>query len=322
MLAREADSLYWMNRYLERAEFSARLVSLQVQRLPMGSADEIARGWQLLFASLGADPSKSVLPGGLEDDDYLFADGYTLTDLLTFETGNSGSILNSMTAARENAREVRSSIGPRLWSSLNREYLKLRETRLVDVWKREPELLYRDIAEGVERFHGVCDTSMRHGEAWSFLQLGKYVERAQLVGSLLAAHCGGPAAAGRDDAEWPTLLRACNALEAYGHEYGGAFEEGNVLQLLVHEAELPFSLRFCLQRLHSGIGIIDPTPPGDSRPAPFAILRRLDDLLDRYAQASSGSGPPDSGGLAPACRLFREFHDALERSYVYYPVNA
>ena len=57
MLTRVADSLYWMNRYLERAEFSARLVSLQVQRLPMGSADEIARGWQLLLAGLGADPS-------------------------------------------------------------------------------------------------------------------------------------------------------------------------------------------------------------------------------------------------------------------------
>ena len=322
MLARVADSLYWMNRYLERAEFSARLVSLQVQRLPVGSADEIARGWQLLFAGLGADPSEFVLPGALEDDDYLFADGYTLTDLLTFETGNPGSILNCMTAARENAREVRSSIGPRIWSCLNREYLKLRETRLVDVWKREPELLYRDIAEGVERFHGVCDTSMRHGEAWSFMQLGKYVERAQLVGSLLAAHCGGTQASDQDDAEWPVLLRACNAFEAYGHEYGGAFEQGNILQLLVHEAELPFSLRFCLQRLHSGLDVIDPAPPGESRPTPFAILHRLDDLLDSYAEASSGNEPPDSGGLAPVCRQFREFHDALERSYVYYPVNA
>lgn len=322
MLARVADSLYWMNRYLERTEFSARLVSLQVQRLPVGSAAEIAKGWQLLFAGLGADPSEFVPPGSLEDDDYLFADGYTLTDLLTFETGNPASMLNCMTAARENAREVRSSIGPRIWSSLNREYLALRRTRLVDVWKREPELLYRDIAEGIERFHGVCDTSMRHGEEWCFMQLGKYVERAQLVGSLLAAHCGEGSAYAHGDAEWPVLLRSCNAFEAYGHEYGGAFEEGNVLQLLVHEPELPFSLRFCLERLHSGLSVIDPAPPGESRPPPFAILHRLDDLFDRYAESPADNEPPDSRSLGPIRLQFREFHDALERSYVYYPVNA
>ena len=322
MLARVADSLYWMNRYLERTEFSARLVSLQVQRLPVGSADEVARGWQLLFAGLGANPSEFVLPGVLEDDDYLFADGYTLTDLLTFETGNPGSILNCLTAARENAREVRSSIGPRIWSSLNREYLTLGGTRLVDVWKREPELLYRDIAEGVERFHGVCEVSMRHGEEWSFMQLGKYVERAQLVGSLLAAHCGTTAAADPDDANWPMLLRACNAFEAYGHEYGGAFDEGNVLQLLVHHCELPFSLRFCLQRLQAGLNVIDPAATGESRAAPLSVLEALDGLLDGHAQAPAGCQPPDSGGLGPIRRQFREFHDALERSYVYYPANA
>ena len=322
MLARVADSLYWMNRYLERTEFSARLVSLQVQRLPVGSADEVARGWQLLFAGLGANPSEFVLPGVLEDDDYLFADGYTLTDLLTFETGNPGSILNCLTAARENAREVRSSVGPRIWSSLNREYLKLRGTRLVDVWKREPELLYRDIAEGVERFHGICEVSLRHGEEWSFMQLGKYVERAQLVGSLLEAHCTGTAPADPEDAEWPVLLRACNALEAYGHEYGGAFEESNILQLLAHHRELPFSLRFCLQRLQAGLEVIDPAANRESRPEPFSILDRIDVLLHSHAQAPGRGEAPDSGGLAPICRQFREFHDALERSYVYYPANA
>ena len=329
MLARMADSLYWMNRYLERAEFSARLVSLQVQRLPVGSAAEIARGWQLLFAGLGADPREFVAADTLEDDDYLFADGYTLTDLLTFEAGNPGSILNCMTAARENAREVRSSIGPRIWSSLNREYLKLRETTLVEVWKREPELLYRDIAEGIERFHGVCDTSMRHGEEWSFMQLGKYVERAQLVASLLAAHRGetrglapGAEPGMRDEPDWPLLLHACNAFEAYGREYGGAFEEGKVVRLLAQDAELPFSLRFCLQRLREGVNVIGPPAPHETRPGPSDVLGRLGALLDGHADPAFGAQTPGSGGLAPLGRRFREFHDALERSYVYYPANA
>lgn len=322
MLARVADCLYWMNRYLERAEFSARLVGLQVQRLPVGSAAEIARGWQLLFLGLGTAPPRLESLGSLEDDDYLFADGYTLTDLVTFETGNPASIVNCLTAARENARQVRSTIGPGIWSSLNREYLKLRQTRLVEIWKQEPELLFRDIAEGVQRFHGICDTAMRHGEQWCFLQLGKYVERAQRVGALVAAHCCEDAAGESDAGDWPTLLRACHAFEAYGHEYGGVFEKRNILNLLIREPELPYSLRFCLQRLRASLRVVDPAPLDDFPPRPFVILNRLGDLLGPHGSAAADDLPRDQGALPRTSRLFGEFHDALERSYVYYPADA
>lgn len=322
MLAREADCLYWMTRYLERTAFSARLVSLQVQRLPVGSAAEIARGWQLLFAGLGTDPSNFESLGNLEDDDFLFADGYMLTDILTFEAGDPASILNCLTAARENAREVRSTIGPGIWSSLNRQYLALRQTRLVDVWNREPELLYRDIAEGVQQFHGICDTAMRHGEEWSFMQLGKYVERAQLVGSMLAAHCGAARAHEHGDGEWPVLLRGCNAFEAYGHEYGGAFGESNILKLLAHDGELPYSLRFCLARLRSSLDAVGPAPDDEFGTGPSAVLNRLDGLLAGHARAAAGTKPLSFTDLAPVGGLLLEFHDALERVYVYYPADA
>ena len=132
---------------------------------------------------------------------------------------------------------------------------------------REPELLYRDIAEGVQRFHGICDTLMRHGEEWSFMQLGKYVERAQLVGSMLAAHRGDAAAHEHDDGEWPV-------------------------------------------------------PLDDFLPRPYVILNRLDDLLDGHAEAPPGNQPLNFRDLSPIGRQFREFHDVLERSYVYYPADA
>ncbi len=322
MLARVADSLYWMTRYLERTAFSARLLGLQLQRLPVASAAEVARGWQLLFAGLGTDPSEFESLGDLEDDDFLFADGYLLTDILTFETGEPASILNCLTAARENAREVRSTIGPGIWSSLNRQYLTLRGTRLVDVWNREPELLYRDLAEGVQQFYGICDSAMRHGEAWSFMQLGKHVERSQRVASMLLAHCGAARAEVHGDGEWPVLLRACNAFEAYGHEYGGTFEEGGILKLLVHDARLPHSLCFCLGRMRANLEAFGAAPAGALQTEPLAVLNRLDELLDGQARAASGAGRLELQDLPQVTGLLREFHDALERSYVYYPADA
>ena len=313
MLARVADSLYWMARYLERAEFTARLVGLQIQRLPVGTAVEVAAGWRLLFAGIGNDPPESESLGNMEDDDFLFVDGYTLTDILTFEEGNPAAIANCLAAARENAREVRSAIGAAIWSSLNREYLALRRTRLVEIWKREPELLYRDVAEGIQRFHGICDSSMRRGTAWSFMQLGRYVERAQLVVSMLVAHCGD--AAGREHGgEWPVLLRACNAFEAYGREYGVAFEESAVLGLLLHEDDLPYSLRFCLARLGANLNVIGPAPSAELGAAPFDILSRLDEQF-RDGAPATGRLLSTSGDLRQVGELFRTLHDALEVSY-------
>ena len=316
MLARVADSLYWMARYLERAEFTARLVGLQIQRLPVGTATEVAAGWRLLFAGIGNDPPESESLGNMEDDDFLFVDGYTLTDILTFEKGNPAAIANCLSAARENAREVRSAIGPGIWSSINREYLELRRTRLVEIWKREPELLYRDVAEGIQRFHGICDATMRRGNEWCFMQLGRYVERAQLVVSTLVAHCG-DAATREHGGDWPVLLRACNAFEAYGRECGAVLEGDAVLRLLVHEGDLPYSLRFSFERLRDNLDAIGPAPSDAAGPGPFEILTRLDAQIRDCAQQAGDGRRPESGGLALVGELFRTFHDALEGTYAF-----
>ena len=316
VLARVADSLYWMARYLERAEFTARLVALQIQRLPVGTAAEIAAGWRLLFAGIGNDPPESELLGNMEDDDFLFVDGYTLTDILTFEKGNPAAIANCLAIARENAREVRSAIGPGIWSSINREYLELRRTRLVEIWSREPELLYRDVTEAIERFHGICDASMRRGSEWCFMQLGRYVERAQLVVSMLVAHCG-DAAARENGGEWPVLLRACNAFEAYGRDCGTVFEENAVVGLLVHEGDLPYALRFCVERLRDNLHVIGPAPSDAPGTGPFETLRRLDDQFDAGARTAGNRQPVASSDLLLLGELFRTFHVALEGSYAF-----
>ena len=134
MLARVADSFYWMNRYLERVEYVARLIGLQLERLPASPARDIAEGWRRLCRSLGTQPpGADTYSGAADEDDFLFADGCTLADYLTFEAANPNSIMFCLTAARENARQVRDAISSAIWSSLNREYLRLQEIALVDV---------------------------------------------------------------------------------------------------------------------------------------------------------------------------------------------
>lgn len=321
MLARVADSLYWMSRYLERVEFSARLVGLQLQRLPVNSAREIAEGWSLVFRCLSAQPPGAESFGEAEDDDYLFADGYALTDFLTFEASNPSSILASFHGARENARQVRDCLSAALWTCLNRTYLGLRGTALVDEWTKEPERFYADIVEGVQQFDGICQGTLQRGDHWRFMQLGKYVERAQLVATTLLAHSRGPLSSGTDGGgeRWTNALRACNALEAYGRTHGGDVNASDALALLVCDAAQPHSLGFAAQRLWEVLEAVDPPLSGRSRAAPFAALDRISDLLSRCV----GAPMPDQQALvAEILESYRDFHGLLEREYVYYPVHA
>ena len=318
MLARVADSLYWMSRYLERVEFSARLVGLQLQRLPVNSAQEIAEGWSLVFRCLGAQPPGSETFGEAEDDDYLFADGYALTDVLTFEASNPSSILASFHAARENARQVRDCLSAALWTCLNRSYLDLRGTALVEEWNQEPERLYIGLVEAVQQFDGICQGTLRRGDHWRFMQLGKYVERAQRVAATLLAHGRNPLSGGAEDTgeRWTNALRACAALEAYGRTHGGEVNGSAALALLVCDPALPHSLGFAAERLQESLEAVDPPLSGRPRAAPFAALDRISGRLSACAGAPM---TVQQQHLVDIHALFRDFHGLLEREYVYYP---
>lgn len=321
MLARVADSLFWMSRYLERVEFSARLVGLQLQRLPVNSAHEIAEGWSLVFRCLSAHPPGAESFGEAEDDDYLFADGYALTDFLTFEASNPSSILASLHAARENARQVRDTLSAALWTCLNRTYLGLRGTALVDEWTKEPERFYAGIVEGVQQFDGISHGTLQRGDHWRFMQLGKYVERAQLVATTLLAHCRGPLPSGADGGgeRWTNALRACNALEAYGRTHGGDVKGSDALALLICDPAQPHSLGFAAQRLQESLEAVDPPLSGRPRAAPFAALDRISGLLSRCVGAPM---PVQQALLVEILESYRNFHGLLEREYVYYPGHA
>ena len=135
-------------------------------------------------------------------------------------------------------------------------------------------------------------------------------------------HCQQSAGSHIDDGDWPLLLRACNAFAAYGHKFGGALDRGNIVDLLVAEADLPYSLRYVLRRLRACLAVVGPAPDEDLPAQPFVVLKQLDDLLGSRPAASPTSQSRELHELAQLGRLLREFHDALEQSYVYYPADA
>ncbi len=321
ILARVADSLYWMNRYLERVEHTARSLGLQLEYLPSSPVQEIASGWRRLFSSLDARPPGADIYGGPEDeDDFFFADGYTLTDYLTFDTTNPTSIVFCLTAARENARQVRDAIGNGIWSSLNRAYLRLRDTSLVDIWSREPVMLYRDIVEMVQLFDGVCASSMRRDAGWHFMRLGRFIERAQLIGSLLAAHSANVKDMAEEESDWAGLLRNCNAFEAYCHLHGAQVGREQALGFLVYDVELPYALRFAVTQVRSSLEAVDPPVRGRLPAEPYEIVGRLDSALSHQMVnlTDDGGGWYDLADLVILCR---NFHEALEQTYVSYPTD-
>ena len=319
MLARVADSFYWMNRYLERVEYIARLIGLQLERLPSSPARDVADGWRRLFRSLNARPPGADTYGGAEDeDDFLFADGYTLTDYLTFEAANPSSIMFCLSAARENARQVRDAISNAIWSSLNREYLRLRDMTLVDVWRRDPALLYRDIIQAVQLFDGICASSMRRDTGWHFMRLGRFIERLQLVGSLLEAHCAAVRDPVDEKNDWVGLLWACDAFEASCQLHGAQIQEEKVLTFLVYDADLPHALCFAVNEIRHSLEMMDPPSAGQISTTPHETAARLAALLSRQATCLA-AGEEGRDALSRLVVLCRECHATLERTYMSCP---
>ncbi len=321
MLARVADSFYWMNRYLERVEYMARLIGLQLERLPASPARDIAEGWRRLFRSLGTQPpGADTYSSAADEDDFLFADGYTLTDYLTFEAANPNSIMVCLTAARKNARQVRDAVSSAIWSSLNREYLRLQEFALLDVWRRDPAMLYRDVIQAVQLFDGICASSMRQDTGWHFMRLGRFIERVQLVGSLLEAHCATTKDPAEGKGDWVGLLWACDAFEAYCQLHGAQIREEKVLDFLVYDAGLPHALCFAVNGIRGSLEAIDPPAAGRISAAPHEMASRLASILSRPT-TSLAVGDKGRNTLNDQVTLCRVCHETLERTYMSCPTE-
>ena len=282
MLSRSAQGLYWMGRYLERAGHLCRLLQLQVEALVDRPALEIHFGWRRIYAVLDREPPFGSDFEVDESDDFTLADSYTLAGDLTFERSNSESIRACFAFGRENARQMRHCISGEMWTCLNLAWLRIRDLEIEDIWKVSPENFYVGTTREIDTFVGVADATMYRDEGWRFMQVGRFIERTQLLVALLLAQLDtGRALGAASDSGWTSLLRACQAFDAYKRSYSVEVRPDRVLELLVADPQLPGSLHRSLEALASELDAIGPGPDATAGAAAERLAGRLCALI-RY----------------------------------------
>ena len=302
MLARSAEGLYWLGRHIERTEDLCRLLREQMGALVDRPVREINSGWRRIYGTLHRQPPGPALGVAESDDDYALADSYTLADDVTFERSNPGSILNSFSNGRENARQMRHCISAEMWTCLNLAWLRLGTRHIEDIWKAAPEEFYADLAREMNLFAGVVDTTLYRDDGWRFLQLGRLVERVQFTIALLLAHLDGVRSyAEAPDSEWSSLLRVCLGFDTYKRNYGVEMRPARVLDLLVDDSRLPRSLCRAVDEAAETLGAIalGPGPSGAARRragdlasaihAPWPGTPSLEDHAGRLQRLAEGS---------------------------------
>lgn len=317
MLSRVADSLYWMSRYLERTEHTARLLDLNLSLLDQ-SKEGTEQRWQWLMASLRANAPES-LP----------CDAYCLTDHLTFNLRHPDSLVACITAARENARQVREQISSEMWERLNQLYLRARQTQMKDIYA-QPHEFYRPIKEGSHLFQGLTDSTMNHGEGWHFIQLGRFIERAGATATLLDVHWSalqdsnesneGGLGGGTDYISWVALLKSCTAFEAYCQAYTADLRPERIAEFLLLNAESPRSVRFAADGIEASLQAIAKAA-GKSRTGRAERLAGKLRASLGYAQMDEIIADDLHGFLKDIQRQCSLIHNAVLQQYIAYPVE-
>jgi uncharacterized alpha-E superfamily protein len=255
MLSRVAHSLYWMARYIERAENIARLVDVNLQLLlDLRDLDEerLAKHWLPIIQSTGDEMDFFKL--------HPRATGHAVTEFLVFQAENPNSIVQSICSARENARMVRDQLTLELWEELNRLYLFVRSPYARDVWRRSPSEFFQEIKSGSLHLVGIARSTMVRDEGWWFVQTGQFLERGDKTTRILDVRYetlpehGAPKGVNQAEAlEWAAVLRSCSAWDAYKSIYGSEVQPQSVAEFLLLNANFPRSLRFCVVELNRAL---------------------------------------------------------------------
>lgn len=277
MLSRIAESLYWIGRYVERAEDTARITDVNYHHtLEMGAlADAPERRrqhWEALLTIVGDRERFAAWHDEANEE--------TVPHYLVFDATNPHSVVSCIARARENARMMRHQIASEMWEVLNRFYLELQHKQEVGdtpVGAENAHQFYRWVIEFSHLFQGITDSTMPREEGWYFLQAGKFLERAEKTARaldvkyhLLAADALAEAARGAERVglggasdgvpgdwhQWLAVLRSMSAYEAYHKVYRSAVRPRGVIEFLTLSPIFPRSIRFSINEVAGSLAQI------------------------------------------------------------------
>jgi len=276
MLSRVADSIYWMSRYIERAENVARFLDVNLHLMLDLAVDEHQR-WDPLVASTGDHEAFLKRHGA--------ATQANVTHFLTFDKGNPNSILSSLRAARENARCVREIISSEMWEQINKFYLMIQKAASNGHAMASPHEFFTEVKMASHLCAGVTDATMSHGEAWHFVRLGRLLERADKTSRILdvkyfmlyarAEDVGTP----YDNLQWASLLRSTSSLEMYRKRFQ-LISPRKVADFLILDREFPRAIHYCVIKAEESLHAITGSPAMTFRDLAEQRIGRLRSELD------------------------------------------
>ena len=271
MLSRVANSIYWMCRYIERAENVARFISVNLNLL-LDMPSEKGKHWEPVVMTTGDQ--------ALFEAHYPDYDQEAVIRFLTFDKAYPNSILACLAAARENGRSIREIISSEMWEHLNNFYLELADNRSVTLALEEPHRFFKIIQMRSHLFTGLLDSTMSHGEAWNFARIGMMMERADKTSRILdvkyfmllpqADLVNTPV----DNIQWMAVLKSASAFEMFRKTHH-RITPRHVADFLIFDSQFPRSIRHCVAKAQICLHRISGSPPGSAQNAAEKRLGRL-----------------------------------------------
>ncbi len=293
MLCRVADSLFWMSRYIERAEDTVRLVDVTLQTLLESefARDDISYShWKPLLASLGDQE--------LFESQYSERDSQKVTEFLSFSKDNPSSVFSCIAAARENARMIRDQISSEMWETINKMYLYLKNTDAEKVCSELKFEFFEKIKDYCILFQGITESTFPHQLGYDFIMCGRQIERADKTCRILdtkrfMSTMTKNVTDSLDDAQLAALLRGCSALEAYHRIYVSDIEEANVHSFLLLSRDFPRSVLYCVTQLQFSMHAISRCPThqysNEAERLTGLLLSRLNYATDQDLQGGGAT---------------------------------
>ncbi len=262
MLSRTADHLFWMSRYTERAENTARMldVNYQTSLLPQSAAVAQA-GWQGLLSISELKPAYAAKYANINPRDVM--------DFMVRDEQNPSSIVSCLRNARENARAVRGSLTTEVWETQNQTYLEVIRMIKSGDFEREPGQFFEWVKFRSHLSRGVTMGTMLQDEAFHFLRLGTFLERADNTARLVdvkfhAVETDFMGSADKDQEydfyHWSAILRSVSGFEVYRKVYRDVIKPERVAELLILHAVMPRSLLGCLNEVMSNLAMVTSDP--------------------------------------------------------------
>jgi uncharacterized alpha-E superfamily protein len=286
MLSRDADSMYWLARYVERAEHVSRLLLIN-SNLLMDVGDLAPNLQQRHWGGV-------LMVMRLFEDDLPSATSYLpveqrIRQFMTFEPSNPSSLLSCLTRARENARAIRENISAEMWENVNGLYWSITADDAKQRFDESPEDFLRSIMTGSMLFQGLTDQTLAHDQPWLFTQVAKYLERVDVTARVIETKFEILRSAevtletALRNIHWMAVLRSCCSIEAYRRSHTGELDPMRVASFLILHRTFPRSIRFCVDRAWEAVSAIRTQAHPTTIDPAERVLGRLNAQLE-YAE--------------------------------------